>query len=173
MALGAFPRRRRRRPDEVRELRWRIPVTGWGPRGRDRARNGIAATHVNVLAEATTVVRTAAHIAGSSRRPACLTRSPSGPAVFTALAPGRGQAPQPAARAGALPRGRRARRHRRRGRHLRCAELLGVDEIHASLVVTGIGMIRSAHGALPNPPPAVVELLRASPAMDLDLPDRV
>jgi len=49
-------------------------------------------------------------------------------------------------------------------------ELLDVDEVHASPVAHGIGMIRSAHGALPNPPPAVVELLRDVPVYGLDIP---
>ena len=42
--------------------------------------------------------------------------------------------------------------------------------MHASPVAHGIGMIRSAHGALPNPPPAVVELLRDAPVYGLDVP---
>src|SRR6202043_1678911 len=32
-------------------------------------------------------------------------------------------------------------------------EVLGVDEVQASAVATGVGMIRSAHGMLPNPAP--------------------
>src|SRR5690606_33118541 len=50
--------------DEVRRLCERIPVSGWALEAEPVMRNGIAATHVNVLAEATTVVRTAAHING-------------------------------------------------------------------------------------------------------------
>jgi uncharacterized protein (TIGR00299 family) protein len=51
-------------------------------------------------------------------------------------------------------------------------EVLGVDEVRASAVAQGIGMIRSAHGALPNPAPAVVELLRmaGTPTYGLDIP---
>jgi hypothetical protein len=48
-------------------------------------------------------------------------------------------------------------------------ELLGVDEIYASPVATGTGMIRSSHGALPNPAPAVIELLRGAPTYGRDL----
>ena len=40
-------------------------------------------------------------------------------------------------------------------------EVLDVDEVHASTVATGTGMVRSAHGLLPNPAPAVVELFAA------------
>jgi uncharacterized protein (TIGR00299 family) protein len=42
-------------------------------------------------------------------------------------------------------------------------EVLGVDELHASAVATGTGMVRTAHGMLPNPSPAVVELLAGAP----------
>ncbi len=42
-------------------------------------------------------------------------------------------------------------------------EVLGIDEIRASPVATGLGMVRSAHGMLPNPAPAVVALLEGVP----------
>src|SRR5207302_8509878 len=53
-----------------------------------------------------------------------------------------------------------------------CAALepLAVDEVHASPVATGIGMVRSAHGLLPNPAPAVVALLTGAPTYGRDLP---
>lgn len=38
-------------------------------------------------------------------------------------------------------------------------EVLGVDEVRASAVTTGTGMVRAAHGMLPNPAPATVALL--------------
>ena len=37
-------------------------------------------------------------------------------------------------------------------------EVLGVDELYASPVANGMGMTRAAHGVLPIPAPAVVEL---------------
>jgi len=40
---------------------------------------------------------------------------------------------------------------------------LGVDAIHAGPLPLGQGLARSAHGPLPVPPPAVVELLRGRP----------
>jgi uncharacterized protein (TIGR00299 family) protein len=49
-------------------------------------------------------------------------------------------------------------------------EVLDVDEIHASPVANGVGMTRSAHGVLPIPAPAVVELLRGAPSYGVDLP---
>ncbi|HEY6697013.1 MAG TPA: LarC family nickel insertion protein, partial [Acidimicrobiales bacterium] len=49
-------------------------------------------------------------------------------------------------------------------------EVLGVDAVHASPVATGTGMVRSAHGLLPNPAPAVVALLRGAPTYGVDVP---
>jgi len=42
-------------------------------------------------------------------------------------------------------------------------EVLSVDEVTASPVATGTGMVRSAHGPLPNPSPAAVRLLQDVP----------
>lgn len=39
-------------------------------------------------------------------------------------------------------------------------ELLGVTDVHASAPITGAGTVRCAHGEMPVPVPAVVELLR-------------
>lgn len=43
-------------------------------------------------------------------------------------------------------------------------ELLGVDEVAVSAVALGTGTIESAHGTLPNPPPAVLRLLEGVPS---------
>jgi hypothetical protein len=48
-------------------------------------------------------------------------------------------------------------------------ELLGVTVVSASPVATGLGMVRSAHGMLPNPAPAVVELLEGIPTEGRDV----
>ena len=48
-------------------------------------------------------------------------------------------------------------------------ELLEVDAVHASSVATGTGMVRTAHGLLPNPAPAVVELLAGGATHGLDI----
>jgi len=48
-------------------------------------------------------------------------------------------------------------------------ELLGVDEVRSSPIAQGIGMVRSAHGLLPNPAPATVELLRGAPTYGTDV----
>jgi uncharacterized protein (TIGR00299 family) protein len=47
-------------------------------------------------------------------------------------------------------------------------EVLGVDAVHASAVATGTGMVRTAHGLLPNPAPAVVALLEGAPTYGRD-----
>ena len=44
-------------------------------------------------------------------------------------------------------------------------EYLGVDHVHSSAVALGTGTIRAAHGPLPNPAPAVVELLSGAPVV--------
>ena len=49
-------------------------------------------------------------------------------------------------------------------------EVLGVDEVCASPVATGTGMLRSAHGLLPNPAPATVRLLQGVPTYGRDVP---
>jgi uncharacterized protein (TIGR00299 family) protein len=42
-------------------------------------------------------------------------------------------------------------------------EVLGIDDVTASAVATGTGMVRAAHGPLPNPSPAAVRLLEGVP----------
>jgi uncharacterized protein (TIGR00299 family) protein len=49
-------------------------------------------------------------------------------------------------------------------------EVLGVDDVASSAVATGTGVVRTAHGLLPNPAPAVVELLAGAPVRGLDVP---
>ena len=48
-------------------------------------------------------------------------------------------------------------------------EILGIDEVEASSVATGIGVVRTAHGLLPNPAPAVVRLLEGVPTYGRDV----
>jgi uncharacterized protein (TIGR00299 family) protein len=42
-------------------------------------------------------------------------------------------------------------------------DLLGIERVFASAIPTGTGMVRTDHGLLPLPTPAVVELLRGAP----------
>lgn len=158
--------------DEVRGLIERLPVSGWSVEAEPVLRCGIAATKLHVHAEEGTVVRTASHIAAlveEARLPERV--SARALAVFAALAAAEGHL------------------HRRPPEQVHfhevggldaivdvvgtCAalEVLGVDEVSASTVVTGTGMIRSAHGLLPNPAPAVVELLGSvgAPTTGIDL----
>jgi hypothetical protein len=44
-----------------------------------------------------------------------------------------------------------------------CLERLGVERIHASAFTLGGGWVETAHGTLPVPPPAVLELVRGWP----------
>ncbi len=48
-------------------------------------------------------------------------------------------------------------------------EVLGVDKLVGSAVATGTGMVRSAHGRLPNPAPATVRLLEGVPTYGRDV----
>jgi len=47
--------------------------------------------------------------------------------------------------------------------------LLGIDEVYCSPLPSGGGSIHSAHGRLPSPPPAVVELLRDKPTYRVEV----
>jgi len=51
-------------------------------------------------------------------------------------------------------------------------ELLGIDEVRASPIAQGLTMVRSEHGPIPSPAPAVVALLAAAgaPTYGLDVP---
>jgi pyridinium-3,5-bisthiocarboxylic acid mononucleotide nickel chelatase len=156
--------------DVVRELLERLPVRGWEVEAAPATRSGIGATHVKVHASETGIVRTHAHIVGlieEARLPERVRARAL--AVFAALAQAEGKI------------------HRRDPSQVHfhevggidaivdvvgvaaALEALGIDEVHASPVATGIGMVRSAHGALPNPAPAVVELLRGAPTYGRDV----
>jgi pyridinium-3,5-bisthiocarboxylic acid mononucleotide nickel chelatase len=157
--------------DEVRALVERLPVAGWSLSAEPVLRCGIASTHVKVALEHSIVVRTAAHIGGlieEARLPPRVRDRAL--ATFRLLAEVEG------------------RIHRRpvSAVHFHevgaldsivdvvgtCAalEVLDVSEIRASEVAQGSGMVRTAHGMLPNPVPAVVELLRDAPTFGLAVP---
>jgi uncharacterized protein (TIGR00299 family) protein len=146
--------------DEVRRLLDRLPVGGWTVEAEPVLRCGIAATKLHVHADEGTVVRTASHITALVEEAHLPERvSARALAVFGALADAEG------------------RLHRRPPEQVHfhevggidaivdvvgtCAalEVLEVDEVRASTVVTGTGMVRAAHGLMPNPAPAVVALL--------------
>jgi len=158
--------------DEVRMMLERLPVGGWAIEAEPVLRCGIAATKLHVRAEEGTVVRTASHIAALVQEARLPERvAARALATFSALADAEG------------------RLHRRPPEQVHfhevggldaivdvvgtCAalEILEVDEVRASTVVTGTGMVRAAHGMLPNPAPAVVALLSSvhAPTTGLDV----
>jgi uncharacterized protein (TIGR00299 family) protein len=148
----------------------RLPVGGWKVEARPVQRGGIAATRLEVQAAETGVVRTHAHIVGLIEEARLPDRvRDRALTTFAALAEVEG------------------RLHRRHPSQVHfhevgavdaivdivgtCAalEILDVDQVYASPVATGTGMVRSSHGALPNPAPAVVELLRGAPTYGRDV----
>jgi len=156
---------------EVRNLLDRLPMAGWSMEVSPVMRAGIGATKVDVMVADTPVVRTYAHIIGlvdEARLPERVRNRAH--ATFAALADAEGHL------------------HRRPAAQVHfhevggvdavidvvgtCAalEVLGVDTIWASPVANGMGMVRSAHGLLPVPAPAVVELLRGAPTYGRDVP---
>ncbi|MHB8466440.1 MAG: nickel pincer cofactor biosynthesis protein LarC [Acidimicrobiales bacterium] len=156
--------------DEVVRIVQRVPADGWSVHAEATTRNGIAATQLVVRCDETGIVRTHAHIRGlleEARLPArVLERSLD---VFGRLAEVEG------------------RLHRRDPANVHfhevggldaivdivgtCAalEVLDIAQVYASAVATGTGMVRTSHGMLPNPSPAVVALLRGAPTYGLDL----
>jgi uncharacterized protein (TIGR00299 family) protein len=157
---------------ETTALLKRLPVTGWDVRADDVLRGGIGATHLVVTAEETTVVRTYSHIVGlieEARLPSRVRDRAL--RIFEVIAQAE------------------ARIHRRPLSQVHfhevgaldsiidivgvaaALEVLDVDAVCASTVATGTGMIRAAHGLLPNPSPATVELLSSvqAPTRGLDL----
>jgi hypothetical protein len=157
--------------DQVLALLERLPFRGWALECQSVLRGGIAATQAVVTVNDSVVVRTHAHIVGlveEARLPERVTRRAL--ATFSALAEVE------------------ARLHHRSvdqvhfhevGGHdtivdvvgtIAALEVLGVDEVESSPVATGMGMVRTAHGMLPNPAPAVVALLEGMPTWGRDIP---
>lgn len=156
--------------DEVTGLLHRLPVGGWAVRAEDMMRNGIGATHLVVETTDDTTSRTYADItallAASALPDRVLARAQ---ATFAALA--------------------RVEAHIHRqpvdSVHFHevggldaivdvvgvaaALEVLGVDRVASSPVALGHGTVRSAHGVLPNPAPAVVALLAGAPVHGLDV----
>jgi uncharacterized protein (TIGR00299 family) protein len=156
---------------EVLSLLERLPLGGWALEVEPVLRGGIAASHAVVTVRDNVVVRTHAHIVGlveEARMPDRVARRAL--ATFAALADVE------------------ATLHRRPvdqvhfhevGGHdtivdvvgtAAALEVLGIDEVRASPVATGLGMVRSAHGLLPNPAPAVVALLDGIPTWGRNIP---
>ncbi len=156
---------------EVRSICERLPVGGWQLEAEAVMRNGIGGTKAHVITKATNVVRTAGSIRAMLDEAVLPDRvRDRAQAVFAALAEAEGHL------------------HRQPVDQVHfhevgaidaivdivgtCAalEVLDVDQVASSPVANGLGTIRAAHGILPNPPPAVVELLRGAPTVGLDVP---
>ncbi len=146
--------------DEVCALVDRLGISGWSVKPEPVLRAGLAATQAGVRIRDDQVHRTfsaiEAVLADAALPPRVHDRSL---AAFLALAEVEG----------ALHRRPPAQVHFHEVGSLdaivdvvgTCAalEVLGVDEVRASTVATGTGMVRAAHGLLPNPAPATVALL--------------
>src|SRR5579883_937720 len=157
--------------DEVRALLERLPIGGWRLDVEPVLRAGVAASRAVVTVTDHVVVRTYAHIVGlieEARLPPRVTRRAL--AAFAALAEVEA----------ALHRRPQEQVHFHEvGGHdavvdivgtAAALEVLGIDEVRASPVATGTGMIRTAHGLLPNPAPAVLALLEGAPIWGRNLP---
>jgi uncharacterized protein (TIGR00299 family) protein len=156
--------------DEVRTMLKRLPLDGWSIEAEPVLRAGIAATKVHVGTEPEPPSRTAAEVAAivaAAELPERVQRRAL--RTFRTLAEVEGRLHrQPAAdvhfhEVGALDAivdvvGTCA-----------ALEILDVDEVTSSPVADGIGTVRAAHGVMPVPVPAVVELLRGAPTYGLDI----
>ncbi len=156
--------------DEVMRIVERLPIGGWALRFEPVMRNGLACTHAVVDVAGDSVVRTWLHILGvleEARLPERVRERAV--AAFSVLAEAEGKV------------------HRRSpsqvhfhevGGHdtivdivgsAAALEVLGVDVVSSSAVAVGTGLVRAAHGWLPNPAPAVAALLAGIPTEGRDL----
>jgi uncharacterized protein (TIGR00299 family) protein len=155
---------------EVRAILSRLPLSGWRLEIEPVLRAGLSATRAVVEVTDDVVVRTYMHIVAlveEARLPARVASRAL--AVFAALAEVEGH----------IHRRPPERVHFHEvGGHdtvvdvvgtAAALEVLGVDEVRASPVATGTGTVRTAHGLLPNPSPAVVRLLRGVPTYGREL----
>ncbi|MCU1489230.1 MAG: Pyridinium-3,5-bisthiocarboxylic acid mononucleotide nickel insertion protein [Acidimicrobiaceae bacterium] len=155
---------------EIETLLRRVPLGGWAVEAVPVLRGGIAATRVEVTVEDDGVVRTFPAILAllqEAKLPPRVEQRAS--AVFAALADVEGR----------LHRRPPAQVHFHEvGGHdaivdvvgtMAALEVLGVDEIRSSPVSTGTGLVRSQHGLLPNPSPAVLGLLAGAPLTGRDI----
>jgi uncharacterized protein (TIGR00299 family) protein len=156
--------------EELAQLLRRLPIGGWTLEFEPVMRNGLAATHAKVHAPGDGVVRTLMHVLGVIEEARLPDRARHrAVAAFNALADVEG------------------RLHRRPPNQVHfhevgghdaivdivgtslALELLDIDTVAASPIVTGLGVVRTAHGLLPNPAPAVVELLTGIPTVGRDV----
>lgn len=157
--------------DEVRAILGTLAIDRWELTTEDVLRGGIGGTKAHVHLFDSIVVRTAGSV------DALLVESPlpdrvrtRARAIFGALAAAEGH----------LHRKPPSQVHFHEVGSLdaiidivgSCAalEVLGIDDVRSGPVTTGLGMVRAAHGTIPNPSPAVVELLQGAPSRGVDSP---
>ena len=155
---------------EVRAILARLPMSGWHLEVESVLRAGLGATRAVVEVADDVVVRTYMHIVAlveEARLPPRVAERALG--TFALLAGVEGELHHRPLE--------RVHFHEVGGHDsvvdvvgtAAAMEVLGVDEVFASPVATGSGAIRTAHGVLPNPSPAVVRLLRGVPTYGRDL----
>lgn len=156
--------------DELERILERLPIGGWSLEFEDTMRNGLGCTRAVVEAKGDSVVRTWLHIQGILEE----ARLPEGVreraiSAFSVLADAEGR----------IHRRPRAQVHFHEvGGHdtivdivgsAAALELLNVHTVSSGPVATGTGVVRSRHGLLPNPAPAVVDLLSGIPTVGREL----
>ena len=156
-------------PEDVVSGLRRLPVGGWELTPRPTMRAGLAATELVIEVEQDGVERTWADIAKILSAAALPERARQrAEKVFMALAVAEGRLH------GVAPE--KVHFHEVGSTDAvldvvgtcLALESLGVDVVYASPVAVGTGTVRSAHGLLPNPAPAVLELLRGAPVQGTD-----
>lgn len=157
-------------PDQVMRVLEQLPIGGWSLRFEPVMRNGLACTHAVVEASGDSVVRTWMHILGVLEEARLPDRvRDRAISAFSVLAEAEGKVHN---------RSPSQVHFHEVGGHdtivdivgsAAALDLLDIDVVAAGPVATGIGMIRSSHGWLPNPGPAVTELLRGLPTEGRDL----
>jgi pyridinium-3,5-bisthiocarboxylic acid mononucleotide nickel chelatase len=156
--------------DELRLLLRRLPIGSWSFEPKPVLRGGIAATAVEIRFAESGVVRTFPHVMAileeAKLPPRVHDRST---AAFSALATVEGR----------LHRRPTTQVHFHEiGGHdtivdvvgtAAALEILGIDDVTSSPVALGNGTVRTRHGILPNPAPAVLALLGGAPVWGRDL----
>ena len=159
--------------DEITTLCERLPVAGWRLEVSQTQRAGMAATKADVICDesaADPVVRTLRHITGileEARLPERVRARAQAIFELLAQAEGRIHSIDPAEvhfhEVGAVDAiidivG-----------SVSALEILDISAVQSSPIAQGMGMIKGAHGIMPNPAPATVELLAGVPTYGLDI----
>jgi uncharacterized protein (TIGR00299 family) protein len=149
----------------------RLPVGGWSLDFEPAMRNGLACTRAVVEVAGDSVVRTFMHILGvleEARLPDRVRERAI--SAFSALAEAEGRVHR---------RSPSEVRFHEVGGHDTIVDIVGsaaaledlrVDAVTSSPVATGVGGLESAHGWMPVPAPAVVELLHGVPLVGRAVP---